>query len=232
MTMKDEWYFLDDSEKRQGPFSQSEIINKINTKEISINTLVNSNELKQWIPLNKSVIQPTDYPKNEDNLTKEDCDNEIIITDNIPVTTIPERVGGWLWFFCFSQIVLAPVITLYNIIISQSNIDYSYTPASVISWVFTETFFDIIICGLGIYVGISIFKIKDNAIQNAKYFLILFLGYKFFSAVLPNLFGMPDNVINIVNRESIKDITRGIFTFAIWYIYLNKSERVKRTFKL
>ena len=230
--MNDEWYYLDKSGEKLGPFTQSEIINKINSKEISINTLVNSNDLKEWIPLNQSINEEPDNEGKEDYSNNTERKNEISVIDNSPVILIPEKVGGWLWFFCFSQIVLSPVITLYNVINAHSNIDYQFTPVSVIYWAWTETIFNLIICGLGVYVGFSIYKIKENAIRYAQYFLIIGLGYKFISAFLPNLFGLPDIVINIVNKETIKEITRGIFTFIFWYAYFIKSDRVKRTFNL
>lgn len=64
----------------------------------------------------------------------------------------------------------------------------------------------------------------------AKRYLLCLLGYFAVTAILSFLSGLPSAANGAMIAEVVKNTLRGVFYFAIWYSYLNMSERVRSTY--
>jgi RNA polymerase subunit RPABC4/transcription elongation factor Spt4 len=145
-------------------------------------------------------------------------------------------VKGWLLLFCISLIFIDPIISLPLIIlyVINTNNPLNYYPLLHII-LNIDVILNVLILLLGIYVGITIWILRPNAIRYANLFLNAYLGYTILSfliffTVVPSY----DIDYNSATVGFFSDTFRGtIYSIGyviIWKLYLKKSERVKNTF--
>jgi hypothetical protein len=78
-----------------------------------------------------------------------------------------------------------------------------------------------------IYAGVALWTVKSGAVKIAKTYLLVFLAYSVIECLLLFTVGLPSD---IVLEQGIKQILRTAIYFAVWYAYLNKSQRVTATY--
>jgi hypothetical protein len=82
-----------------------------------------------------------------------------------------------------------------------------------------------------IYAGVGLWSIRPGAVRTAKKYFLFYLGYAVIAAALPFMAGLPSAANEAVIGGAVKGTLGGLVSFAIWYSYLNKSERVKATYE-
>lgn len=133
--------------------------------------------------------------------------------------------------FCIGLIALGPLLTIGSLATSFSESAglFEKFPGLLIITVI-DTIISIGIMAFSICAGVGLLRIQPHAVQVAKIYLLCLLGYQIVAAILPFLAGLPaeanENMIAPVAISSFK----GVVYVAIWYSYLNKSERVRATY--
>ena len=125
-------------------------------------------------------------------------------------------VRGWMLLFCLSLIVFNPIIIAIMMVTGfYNNLDAVLDPCMAI---------------LGIYIGVQLWKMHPNSVENAKIYLLVFFGVSVFSTFIP-IYWMShyENKLSFSIYEGMKLIGELLF-FSIWYAYLNRSKWVKSTY--
>lgn len=147
----------------------------------------------------------------------------------------PKYVGirGWLFLFCLILLVLNPAMvgisTLYLGRVISRNPAIKENMPLYITFIFHILFGAAYFC-FSLYAGISLWKVKPNAVRIAKNFL-LFSIFISIADFLPTLaFDLPAEK----KAQFLRNLTDGFFTTLIfvfiWYSYLVRSKRVKATY--
>lgn len=121
-------------------------------------------------------------------------------------------VEGWLYFIALILVVLDPVFIFFQLVLDSSTN-------------FALFIFNAIVIGFSIFVGVSIFRKKEKAIIWAKEFLIAYLALALIDLIFYFVF-----LDQSYETDSFNPIRNVLFA-VIWLLYLNKSERVRNTFK-
>lgn len=149
-----------------------------------------------------------------------------------PVEPRYKGVGGWLLLFCLGLSVFSPLITLGSLVASYSeSSQYFDRFPGLLATIVIDTFLCVGLMVFSIYAGVGLWRTRPGAVQTAKRYLLWSLAYYAVAAVLPFMAGLPSQANDAMMAEVVKETVRGVVYFAIWYSYLNKSERVKATYE-
>ncbi len=142
-----------------------------------------------------------------------------------------QGVGGWLLLLCLGLTIFRPLFTLGSIVVTYGeSAQYFGKYPGLMIVTFIDTVLSIGLMAFSICAGIGLWRVQSNAVQVTKVFLLCLLGYAVVSSVLPFLAGLPSEA----NVDMIAPVATSAFKVviyvAIWYSYLNKSERVRATY--
>ena len=151
-----------------------------------------------------------------------------IVKDEVQISEKYKGVGGWLLLFCIGLIVFGPLLFCSSI----ANLTPSTIPInSLRALVRIDLFCSALLMLLGMAVGIGLIKNKTSeAVKFAKAYLIIRLAYALGSIPLPYLLDLPSDIAARFVASLIGNAIAIIIYFAIWYLYLSKSKRVKATY--
>ncbi len=140
-------------------------------------------------------------------------------------------VKGWLLFFCISLTILDPAAAVINLslVVTISRPLFEKSPA-LLRLVTVSGACTIALALLGIYAGLSMWKVLPNAVKAARLYLMSVFYYSIFAIYLPNLVGMTGDSLKELKDASLVNNIRTILYIAIWYVYLRISKRVKATY--
>jgi hypothetical protein len=139
-------------------------------------------------------------------------------------------VGGWLLLLCLSLTIFRPLFTLISLVSALNTASLLSTQfPSFFTFVVIDTILSLGLMCFSIYAGVALWTVKSGAVKIAKTYLLVFLAYAVIENFLLFTVGLPSQS-DIVLQEGIKQIVRSAVYFAVWYAYLNKSERVKATY--
>ena len=179
-------------------------------------------------------------------------------SSNTSIETKYKGVGGWLLLFCIGLTILTPLRTAFNLTsgYKQASPYFEMFPGLLIITII-DSVLSIALIGFSIYAGIALWKIRPNAVKIAKKYLLTLLGYSILAAFLPFMVSLPSEAnqamigvpldeheqiyqditsyfagqyVMELREEIAKGIFRSIIYVAVWYSYLNKSQRVKATY--
>ena len=140
-------------------------------------------------------------------------------------------VGGWLLLLCFALTIGSPLRSLYNFIVGYNETAALFDLFPGIRNIFyIDGFLSAILMILSIRAGIALWTIKPGAVNIAKTYLWIFLGYSVIAIFLPFVAGLPSEANSVMISEVIKATLQSLAFFGIWYSYLNTSKRVKTTY--
>ena len=141
-------------------------------------------------------------------------------------------VGGWLLFFCFSLTVFSPLLTIVTLITSYSEISQRFDSFPGMSVI--DGLLNLGLMAVSIYAGVSLWRVKPDAVRTAKRFLWCSLAYSAALAAMAGILLFMAGLSSVATGDTIAELfkaaSRGAVSFAIWFAYLNKSKRVKATF--
>lgn len=126
-------------------------------------------------------------------------------------------VGGWLLLLCLSLAVFVPLGTIFSLLSNFGRFPEAWGLARIHFW---------LVIGLtvfSIYAGLGLWMVRPGAVSIAKKYLMAALAYSILGLVM----GLSlRHDIRIVLWTAI-----GSWLYvAVWYLYLNKSRRVKATY--
>ena len=138
-------------------------------------------------------------------------------------------VKGWLLVFCIVLTILWPSWKLYSLITSYIETQPSF--GSLSGWIFyVDGFFKTVLIILSVGAGIALWSVRPKAVPIAKNYLLIFLAYTFITVLLPFI-ASGSEVHEEMVVDKMKATLLGIGFFAVWYSYLNVSDRVKYTYR-
>ena len=141
-------------------------------------------------------------------------------------------VGGWLLLFCLFLTVFSPLATIFNLVSGYNEASpYFDQFPGLVNLAIVDGMLSIGLMVFSIYVGIALWKIRQGAVKIAKKYLLVFLGYSILAIFLPFMAGVPSEANEAMIGEVAKGAIGSFIYFAIWYSYLNKSQRVKTTYE-
>ncbi len=144
-----------------------------------------------------------------------------------------EKVGGWLLLFCVALTIINPLGT-------TANLFYGYTKTSPLfghipglkKTIITDTILSVALMCFSVYAGVRLWKITAGAVEVAKRYLMVYLGYNIFTLALPFIYGIPERFADPIFKQLSKAFPFAAAYFTIWYLYLTYSKRVKGTYKI
>lgn len=140
-------------------------------------------------------------------------------------------VGGWLLLLCFALTIGSPLRTIYNLITSYNETSQYFNQFPGLQSVFyIDGLLSAVIMALSIRAGIALWSIKHRAVNIAKNYLLILLGYSVIAVFLPFAAGLPSDVNDAMVPEVAKGAIQSLFFIGVWYWYLNVSKRVKETY--
>jgi hypothetical protein len=167
--------------------------------------------------------------------------NDVLATDrqqSTPLSSVsgqaalPHRgVGGWLLLFCIALTMFSPLITF-------SSFAWDYGAYSkyfgqfpgLLAITVIDTVLSLALMTFSVYAGIRLWRVRPGAVRLAKRYLLCFLVYRLFAAILPFMAGLPSAANDAMIEQSTMDIFRAVIFFAVWYSYLIKSQRIRATY--
>ena len=166
----------------------------------------------------------------------------------ISVTVSPDRllhpyygVGGWLAIFIFSIVFVGPAYHVLHAVQHYADnmelIASSDHPYSLYLFYFGQTATRFAVYGYGMFAGIQLWRIRPNAVQHAKQFLIILLGLPVADFVMginwfTLIFSEEGRTIALSSSldRTVRAIVRAAIYSAVWYAYLSRSERIQVTY--
>lgn len=145
-------------------------------------------------------------------------------------------VGGWLVLFILGLTVFSPMATFFNLVKEYDQLNpLSETYPVELGLVILDCFISVGLMGFSIYAGISLLKIRANAVRLAKIYLIASIIYRLLildlilGLVVLGSIGAPATQTEKVSDEIVL-VLRSLLPVVIWYSYLLKSKRVAATY--
>jgi hypothetical protein len=163
--------------------------------------------------------------------SQNDASPAVTETESAPVGSELRGVRGWLLFLCVVLTVLSPLRGI--VLLSQSYTEsapYFEVIPGLKTLVFIDLPLSLIVIALSIHAGVSLWTIRPKAVQTAKRYLYLYLGYQALASALPFTVGLPSEANQELATEVAKGLPQGVLFAAIWLTYLKKSSRVQATY--
>jgi len=143
-----------------------------------------------------------------------------------------KKIGGWLFLLCFGLIIGTPLRTLYVLLTSYKATSIYFIQFPGLQYmVYIDSFLSVIVVILSVRAGIALWSIKRGAVNIAKKYLYVFLGYSVIATILPFTAGLPSEANDAMIPEVAKGLFQALCFFGIWFWYLNVSKRVKATYE-
>ena len=137
-------------------------------------------------------------------------------------------VRGWLRFFVVVRIYVDPVLTTLGLLLSWAGVMLvadKYPMLMLLTGIETVVAIALVVRGVG--VGVALRDRAPGAVQDAKSWMQLCLGWSFVSVFLSFATGLdPEDLL----AGAVRQILGALVGFAIWYSYFCVSRRVKATY--
>ena len=140
-------------------------------------------------------------------------------------------VRGWLLILCLNVAILDPLTMLLTIfLVTSATKPYFGEHPELFRLCLASGICRLALAVFSVYAGLGLWKVVPGALSVAKKYLLAVVLYSVVASFLPALVGVP--------RESYQEfagdtVFNGFITMAYaitWYIYLQRSKRVKATY--
>jgi hypothetical protein len=140
-------------------------------------------------------------------------------------------VGGCLLFFSLSLTVFNPILALSSIVVRYTELSQYFAQFPNLALITDiDAFLTVGMIAFSIYAGTGLWFIRPGAVQMAKKCLLCSLGWVVVTSLLPFLAGFSSAGNKAMVMPALRSITRAVIYVAFWYLYLNRSERVRCTY--
>ena len=133
-------------------------------------------------------------------------------------------VDGWLLLLCVCLVFLGPVAVVIKYIEWLPAIQWSAIEFGILVFVVVSLFADLLTCGVGAFAGIALWRQDRRGPIVAKIYLairpIAVLGL-----------WIAEGILLAPSRPPIYRVISSAVASAIWFAYLERSERVRNTFE-
>lgn len=140
-------------------------------------------------------------------------------------------VKGWLLLLCINLTILDPGSIFFNLIV-VTNLAKPYfdTYQGLFRLIIINGICSIGLMVFSIYAGMSLWRLSANAVNIAKKYLMSVFFYSALAVFLPDLLGIPEKAYSKFAGNTLLNSIVTMCYVTIWYIYLNRSKRVRATF--
>jgi len=140
-----------------------------------------------------------------------------------------DGVAGWLKLFVVGNLLLVPISVVITYILAWIGAALlARDDPKVILLLLISTSVDGCLTYIGIQVGRRLGDIAPRAVQEARRFLGLRLGWALLSPLLVSFFGLDVGREDV--EESVVDTLIALIAITIWFLYFKVSKRVKATY--
>ena len=140
-------------------------------------------------------------------------------------------VRGWLLFLCVTLTVLDPSAVLINLfIVADAAKPYFTRNPGFFRLILVNGVAGITLSVFSLYAGISLWKRLPGALTVARKYLRTVFGYSILAPFLPRLVGSTFHASRETFALTCLNSLFTIFYLGIWYLYLNRSARVRATY--
>jgi hypothetical protein len=148
-------------------------------------------------------------------------------------TAGPRGVGGWLLLFCVLVTIIGPALSVFFLSADLARILANWDGFELVpTFRLVKDVGGFGLTAFSLYVGITLWSAKPNAVRTAKALLIAALAYNVvtdfacLSLGTSVLFWTPTPTVG----TTVEDLAANAISFAIWFTYLRESKRVKATY--
>jgi hypothetical protein len=136
-------------------------------------------------------------------------------------------VKGWLLILCLYLIIIIPGGVLFNLFsgFAEINIDYP----GMLAFAFFDMALGTGLMIFSIYSGVTLWKMKPNAVRITKYFLIVCVIYNIIMFFIPNLF-FDTMLAEALRGEMTTNIIVSIMVCSVCLSFLKFSKRIKANY--
>jgi serine/threonine protein kinase len=140
-------------------------------------------------------------------------------------------VQGWLLLLCVALTVISPLISIFAILKSYNETSQHFVefPGLKVT-THVDIFLSLALIMLSIRAGVILWQGRPRAVQTARRYFYLSLGYLVVAVMLPFSAGLPSEVNGAMADEALIQMPQYVFGPVIWLLYLSKSKRVRATF--
>ncbi len=151
------------------------------------------------------------------------------MTDNQNVQY--KGVKGWLLLLCINLAILDPFAMLFNLVsVNQLTKPHFDKFPALQQMVLIGGAFSLALMVFSIYAGISLWKVLPGAVTTVKKYFYAVFFYSIFSVFLPSLVGLPKDAQGEFSANTALNSLITVLYVAGWYVYLNRSRRVRATY--
>jgi len=141
-------------------------------------------------------------------------------------------VKGWLLLLCINLTILDPFAMLFNLVsITHFTKPHFDTFPPLLHLVLIGGACSLALMVFSVYAGISLWKVLPNAVSTVKKYFFAVFFYSLFSTLLPSLVGLPEKAQADFAANTALNSLITVLYIAAWYVYLNRSRRVKTTYE-
>lgn len=142
-----------------------------------------------------------------------------------------DRVGGWLLLLCVLLTIVNPLGTAFNLFYGYSRTNHLFGAIHGLRNIIVgDAILSVALTSFSVYAGWRLWKILPGAVITAKKYLVVYLIYNLAAPAFPFLYRIPEQFANAMFRQLIKGVPFAVAYFAVWYLYLSKSKRVRGTY--
>jgi len=140
-------------------------------------------------------------------------------------------VRGWLLFLCVTLTVLDPSAVLINLfVIADAARPYFAGNPGFFRLILVNGVAGITLSVFSLYAGIWLWKCFPGALTVARKYLRTVFAYSILAPFLPRLVGSTFHASRETFALACLNSLFTIFYLGIWYLYLNRSARVRATY--
>ena len=140
-------------------------------------------------------------------------------------------VRGWLLLLCLNIAILDPVTMLLTIfLVVSATKPYFGEHPELLRLCLVSGICRLALAVFSVYAGLGLWKVVPGALSVAKRYLLAVVLYSVVASFLPALVGVPQESYQEFAGQTVFNSFLTMAYAIVWYIYLQRSRRVKATY--
>jgi len=140
-------------------------------------------------------------------------------------------VRGWLLILCLNVAILDPLTMLFTIfLVTSAAKPYFGDHPELLRLCLASGILRMALAVFSVYAGLGLWKVVPGAVSVAKRYFQAVVLYSVLASFLPALVGVPQESYQEFAGQTIFNSFLTMAYAIAWYIYLQRSKRVKATY--
>ncbi len=142
-----------------------------------------------------------------------------------------QGVRGWLLILCLNIAILDPFTMLVTIlVVTDATKPYFGEHPDLLRLCLVSGICRLALAVFSVYAGVSLWRVLPGALSVAKKYLLCVVLYSVVAAFLPVLVGVPKESYQEFAGDTVFNSFVTMAYAMAWYVYLQRSKRVKATY--